>query len=724
MRRCPICRAETTAEFCAVDGTPTLLPTRATRDALGYRAGEVVGDRYRIVGPLGRGGFSAVYAAEHTGTKQPVALKVLTLDAGAASDDAVRRFFVEARVTAQLRAPNTVRLFDVGQDKDGSLYLAMERLDGPTLEAALRAVHASGGALSEAQAIDIAVPVLRSLQEAHARGLVHRDLKPANLILARSEMDDAPVVKVLDFGIARSQDSAQTQAGIALGTPAYMSPEQCEGLALDGRSDLYALGVVLWTCVCGRPPYQHESPLGLMYLHRHGTLPDLLTSARVPLSEAFRAALCKTLSKEAADRFADAAAMRAALQAIRQPDATASTPDGTPRPVTEREANPTVRLGPATPGASQHPQVESASSASLKSLRAQWEVDAAPGAAAAVVAPPARRAPWRFRFPAAAVALAAVAAAAWLASARRGAPPTTQIYAASAPSAAPALVAQPLAPPAPDASDASDAAAAAEPVAVVKQDVAEAESAKLRRQLAALEAAAGDPPAPAACRAKDVATLRGLVEARRLLAQGKPGANRAEDRKARTALTQDGAQDGESLALLAKAHLFAAQAPAAAVAAAARAVAACPRSALAHAVAGAAQLTQGQSAAAATELRAALELSPGYQAAAFNLGLAATRQGKPDEGIAQFDAILAKNPNYPGARAARGGAWIVAGQADRALADLQLVVAQDDRNAQAWFLLGTALDRLGRAQDKHQAFCRAAELGYAKARALCQPESD
>jgi len=315
-RRCPDCGTLTPAHHCPRDGTQTLRPGRPTRDALGYRAGEVLGGRYRIGHTIGRGGFGAVYAGEHTGTHQPVALKVLTLDPETAGEDVTRRFFKEAQITAQLKAQNTVRLFDVGQDDAGPLYLVMELLDGPTLEQSLRESAKAGLVLTEAQALDIGIAVLRSLHEAHQKGLVHRDLKPTNIILARGE-DNESVVKVLDFGIARTQDSSLTGGGKALGTPSYMSPEQCESGAIDGRSDLYALGVILWRCVTGQPLYVDDSPLRLMYMHRYEPVPDVCTLAQTPLSDGFVLCLYKLLAKSPDDRYQDARTLRCHLEALR-----------------------------------------------------------------------------------------------------------------------------------------------------------------------------------------------------------------------------------------------------------------------------------------------------------------------------------------------------------------------------------------------------------------------
>ena len=283
-------------------------------DVTRFEAGRIIQGRYRLKGVLGKGGFGAVYEAEHTGTSQLVAVKVMLADVSEHNVQAVRRFYKEAQVTAQLRHPNTVRVFDVGQTSEGALYIAMERLHGPTLEEVLRELGAQGTAMPERQALDIAIPVLRSLGEAHTMDLVHRDLKPANIMLTEVA-DEEPVVKVLDFGIARTRDSSLTGQGTALGTPAYKSPEQCMGGNVDGRSDIYALGVILYRCVTGRTPFDDPNPLTVMYKHAHAPPPDPRDVAKSQLGEGFVACTLKALAKKPEQRFEAARALRLALEA-------------------------------------------------------------------------------------------------------------------------------------------------------------------------------------------------------------------------------------------------------------------------------------------------------------------------------------------------------------------------------------------------------------------------
>ncbi len=311
-RVCPVCGEYTPERRCPTHDVPTVNLSRGARTATSYSAGDVVSERYRITGSLGRGGFGEVYAAEHVSTGQAVALKMLALKTETAEPPVVQRFFREARITAQLTDPHTVRVFDTGQADDGPLYIAMELLRGPTLEEVLRRLDARGETMSAEQTVDLAGQVLKSLAEAHGMGLVHRDLKPANVILAEVGAEET-VAKVLDFGIARTQDSNLTATGRTMGTPHYMSPEQFQGGGIDGRSDLYSLAVLLYRCLSGRLPFQANTPYGLMHGHLYEIPQDVGELADVP--EALAACVMCALAKDPNARFDTAKAMRSALQA-------------------------------------------------------------------------------------------------------------------------------------------------------------------------------------------------------------------------------------------------------------------------------------------------------------------------------------------------------------------------------------------------------------------------
>lgn len=341
IRTCPACGAQTENDHCPADGTRTLQMQALRPDATQLFAGELIADRYRVTEVLGRGGFGAVYRAVHTGTRQAVALKLLHVrdaaDGGFDEIDA-RRFFREAEITASLRHPNTVRVFDLGQTERGALYLAMELLEGDTLEARLRKLALAGQWLPLDEVIRIASDVLGSLAEAHDRGLVHRDLKPANLML--TSVAGEAVTKVLDFGIARQQGSSLTSGNAAVGTPQYMAPEQCMGQSIDGRADLYALGIILFRCLAGVLPFDDGNPMTVMMKQVAEPAPDLVARASQRVPPAVGRVVGRVLSKDPADRYADARTMRSALlAALTEPSNeaiamdTAKTPG--PGPVTE-----------------------------------------------------------------------------------------------------------------------------------------------------------------------------------------------------------------------------------------------------------------------------------------------------------------------------------------------------------------------------------------------------
>ncbi len=281
------------------------------RDALDVtlRVGALVAGRYRIEGKLGHGGHGLVYAARHEQSQQSVALKVLHDDA---DPDAMRRFEREARLVGALHHPNTVRLLDFGATEHGEPFLAMELVRGQTLEQRLRELDQQDATMSEDEATAIILQMLRALQEAHAIGLVHRDLKPANVMLC-DVMDGEIHVKLLDFGIACTTDPAFAQSGAGLGTPAYMSPEQCDALAVDARSDLYAVGVIAFRCLTGRLPFSDPDPLAVLRMHVLRPAPDVRTETRARVSAATANAVQRALAKKPAHRFDSARDMCEAI---------------------------------------------------------------------------------------------------------------------------------------------------------------------------------------------------------------------------------------------------------------------------------------------------------------------------------------------------------------------------------------------------------------------------
>lgn len=342
-RLCPQCRDRTEQRLCPRDGSATLALGTPTDDQ-SFRPGMVVAERYRLVRELGHGGHGIVFEAEHLFGLGRVALKLLRGGEGLEVD--LLRFHREARITAALVHPNTVRVLDFGQTDGGSSFLVLELLHGHTLETELRERQRQGRRFSEAEALALAEDVLAGLQAAHAHGLVHRDLKPSNLLICQGPAGQ--VVKILDFGIAQVAGSDLTRSRHTLGTPAYMSPEQAQDGELDGRSDLYALGVILFRCVTGRLPFKASTDLAVMWAHVHKPVPDVASAA--PVSPAFAEALASVLAKQPEDRPADADAMRRRLRGEEVP---APRPVATPveRPVVPtpvRSGTPTVEALPAS----------------------------------------------------------------------------------------------------------------------------------------------------------------------------------------------------------------------------------------------------------------------------------------------------------------------------------------------------------------------------------------
>jgi serine/threonine-protein kinase len=264
--------------------------------------------RYRILELIGSGAMGAVYRAEQVGLQRPVALKVLKKQADSHAD-VPARFEREARAMSALTHPNTVRVYDFGSTEQGLLFLAMELLEGDLATDRL----SESEPLPIVTAISWTQQVLRSLGEAHAKGIVHRDIKPDNIFVARVQGELLPVIKVLDFGIAKAVggdqklDQFETLDGTVFGTPRYMSPEQAQGKPIDHRSDLYAVGIMLYELLVGAPPFVDKDAVVVMAKHiREHPLPLRRVAPSRTFPESLQRVLDRALSKTPEDRFQNA----------------------------------------------------------------------------------------------------------------------------------------------------------------------------------------------------------------------------------------------------------------------------------------------------------------------------------------------------------------------------------------------------------------------------------
>jgi eukaryotic-like serine/threonine-protein kinase len=266
------------------------------------RPGMLFADRYEILAVTGRGGMGHVYRARHIGLAKDVALKVLATDA---TGDYHLRFAREARALARVDHPNCIRVLDYGDD-DGTQYIAMEHLDGETLAAHL----VEHGRLPTQRALSITRQLLFALAHAHAQGVIHRDVKPENVMLAKGR------AILIDFGLASIADEASfTGNGMCLGSPSYLAPERLLGQPHDTRTDLYAIGVILYEMVAGVRPFKGDSPQETMQLALHRP-PRPLRAVRRDIPPVLERVISRALAKDPARRYADAEAMLLALNDV------------------------------------------------------------------------------------------------------------------------------------------------------------------------------------------------------------------------------------------------------------------------------------------------------------------------------------------------------------------------------------------------------------------------
>jgi serine/threonine-protein kinase len=314
----------------------------------------IFADRYEIVSEIAHGGMADVYLARDSKLDRPVALKVLSPELS--RDPAfVERFRREAQAAAGLNHPNIVGIFDWGQEH-GTSFIVMEYIDGRTLRDMIR----HEGTIAPGQIADIGADIAAALSFAHQNGVVHRDVKPGNVLITT-----AGQVKVTDFGIARAggDNDGLTRTGAVMGTATYFSPEQAQGTAVDGRSDVYSLGIVLYEMATGEPPFTADSPVSVAYLHvREPVVPP---SQRVPsVPPELERVIMTCLAKSPNDRYQSADDLRADLLRFRRGQAVQGTaitaavvsvPDATstmvavpaaPVPIATKGAPPKKKRGP------------------------------------------------------------------------------------------------------------------------------------------------------------------------------------------------------------------------------------------------------------------------------------------------------------------------------------------------------------------------------------------
>jgi len=278
--------------------------------------GQVMGS-YRLVEELGRGGMGVVYIAEHTILGRRAALKVL-LPVFSRQKEIVERFFTEAKATTQIKHPGIVGVFDFGYHDDGSAYIVMELLEGESLQDRIDRL----GTLPTDQALTVCRQVAGALRAAHEAGIVHRDLKPDNIFLVSDpEVEGGERAKLLDFGVAKltneTAGASKTQTGALMGTPTYMSPEQCKGAGkVDHRSDLYSLGCILYQLLCGQPPFVRDGAGEVLGAHMYEEPPPPHT-LEPAVDRKIEALILRLLAKDPDERYQNASELIEGLERLR-----------------------------------------------------------------------------------------------------------------------------------------------------------------------------------------------------------------------------------------------------------------------------------------------------------------------------------------------------------------------------------------------------------------------
>ena len=270
-------------------------------------SGKTLGGRYQIEDLLGQGGMSAVYKATDPNLNRAVGVKLIHPHL-ADDDEFVHRFRKEAAIVAQLRHPNIVQVFDFNRDGD-DFYMVMEFVAGETLQDRLKRLIVDGSEMPLVDVMNYAINICDAADYAHRRSLIHRDIKPANVML---NVEDQAIL--MDFGIAKILGGTQyTATGATVGTALYMPPEQIRGERVDERSDIYAIGVVIFEMICGQPPFQAESPMAVLMKHLSDPVPDL-NRLRPDCPADLKLVVEQAMDKDRDQRYQSAAEMSDALE--------------------------------------------------------------------------------------------------------------------------------------------------------------------------------------------------------------------------------------------------------------------------------------------------------------------------------------------------------------------------------------------------------------------------
>jgi serine/threonine protein kinase len=307
--------------------------------------GRVINERFKIAALIARGGMGKVYRAEQAPLGRVCALKVLNPNySGEHDPEFHKRFFLEASMTSKLTHPNTVTIFDYGRTDDDIYYMAMEYLEGHTLHRAIR----EAGHFPEERTAHIARQICRALREAHSLGIIHRDLKPANIYLVEHG-DEPDFVKVLDFGLVKNVSDGTgeelTQAGLFMGSPKYMAPEQISGEKVDARTDIYALGVIMYEMITGKVPFDSPTSVNILMAHVKQAAPALREmNPAVQVSAVMEETVARCMAKAPDDRFRSMDEVLAALKRLGAPGQMASTYTGERNPFAATGSGP--HLGP------------------------------------------------------------------------------------------------------------------------------------------------------------------------------------------------------------------------------------------------------------------------------------------------------------------------------------------------------------------------------------------